>query len=82
MESKKSFNYAMCKIICNGTIKSCEFCKNIDNIQEGFCEKCGRPLWKKTGEHCGFILGYYDRNYHQNNKVHIKCKFCNTLTSI
>lgn len=83
--SKRAFNYSMVRVICQGSIKECDFCKNVNvdgRISEGYCSQCGRPLWKKPGEKCSFILGYYDRNYRQENKVHIKCKFCNTVTSI
>jgi hypothetical protein len=79
------YNYSMIRIICQGKIKTCDFCREEDNnttVKEGYCSKCGRPLWKKSGEHCGFILGYQDKNYKQQNKIHIKCKFCNTVTSI
>jgi hypothetical protein len=83
--TKRNFNYSMIRIVCQGKIKTCDFCKdNKDNetIKEGYCAKCGRPLWKKSGDNCGFIVGYKDRNYRQQNKVHIKCKFCNTVTSV
>ena len=83
--NKPNYNYAMLRVVCQGKIKSCEFCKeekDKETIKEGFCSQCGRPLWKKPGESCGFIVGYLDRNYHQTNKVHIKCKFCNTMTSV
>ena len=75
----------MIRIVCQGIIKNCEFCKedeNKESIKEGYCPKCGRPLWKKSGDKCGFIIGYKDRNYHQLNKIHIKCKFCNTVTTV
>lgn len=81
------YNYSMQRIVCTGSIKTCEFCKEDDSDEskiskEGYCPKCGRPLWKKAGEKCGFILGYADRNYHQQDKIHIKCKFCNSMTTI
>lgn len=80
--SKHVFNYSMVRIVCQGKISDCEFCKDDKSLKEGYCSKCGRPLWKKPGEICGFIIGYKDRNYHQQNKVHIKCKFCSTITSV
>lgn len=80
---KDDFNYAMRRVICNGIIKTCDFCKeDSDRIQEGYCSKCCRPLWKKPGEPCNFILGYRDKDYHQVDKIHIKCNFCNTMTTI
>lgn len=79
---KQNFNYNMVRIVCQGKISACDFCKDIETINEGYCSKCGRPLWKKSGEECGFIIGYKEKTYHQQNKVHIKCKFCNTMTSV
>jgi hypothetical protein len=77
------FKYAMVRIVCEGVIKTCKFCEgDSETIKEGYCAMCGRPLWKKPGERCGFILGYADKNYRQQDKVHIKCKFCNTVTTI
>ena len=77
-----NYNYSMVRIVCKGKIKVCDFCKDKKEIQEGYCKMCGRPLWKKSGEDCNFIIGYKDKNYHQQNKVHIKCKYCNSITSI
>lgn len=82
---KRKFNYAMVKVVCEGTIKSCEFCKDIHDdgkIREGFCSKCGRPLDKKPGDSCNHIIAYLDKNYHQKNKVHIKCKLCCSVTTV
>jgi hypothetical protein len=31
---------------------------------------------------CGYIIGYYDRSYKQQQKVHFKCKMCSTITTI
>jgi hypothetical protein len=79
------YRYRMVRVVCHGKIKTCEFCKNLDyenHSYEGFCSKCGRPLDKKPGVECGHIVGYYDRGYHQQNKVHFKCKMCSTITSI
>jgi hypothetical protein len=84
MTDKRKFNYSMIRVICQGTIKSCNFCEQealSENSHEGYCAKCGRPLWKKPGEKCNFIVGYLDHNYRQQNKVHFKCKFCNTVTT-
>jgi hypothetical protein len=82
--TKRKFNYSMVRVVCRGEIKSCDFCKideSDESCKEGYCHKCGRPLWKKPGEECGFIVGYLDHNYRQQNKVHFKCKFCNTVTT-
>ena len=83
MENRR-FGYSMVRVVCKGIIKSCKFCESedINEIREGYCPKCGRPLWKKPGDSCGFIVGYADRNYRQQNKVHFKCKYCNTVTTI
>ena len=83
--NQRNYNYSMIRIVCKGKIKSCDFCKGVNEdgaIHEGFCSQCGRPLWKKPGEDCSFIIGYKDRNYRQQDKIHIKCKFCNTMTTV
>lgn len=83
--NSKPFIYSMIRVVCQGKIKACNFCKENENngiAKEGYCSKCGRPLWKNPGETCSFIIGYIDRNYKQNGKVHIKCKNCNTITTI
>jgi hypothetical protein len=28
------------------------------------------------------VVGYHDRNYRQQEKVHFVCRFCRTITSI
>lgn len=81
----ESYNYSMVRVNCNGKIKSCEFCKEDENNKmnkEGYCVKCGRPLWKKEGESCNFIIGYLDRNFHQKQKVHFRCRYCNSITTV
>lgn len=89
--AENNFRYSMKRVVCNGKIKSCEFCKDSNNgktengkpiLMEGYCSKCGRPLWKKPGDDCGFILAYLDRHYNQKDKVHIKCKLCSTVTTV
>jgi hypothetical protein len=79
-----AYNYRMVRVVCEGTIKSCKFCNDLDyeKMHEGYCRKCGRPLDKKPGEKCNFIVGYTDREYHQQDKVHFKCKMCSTLTTV
>jgi hypothetical protein len=84
------YRYRMIRVVCEGTIKPCEFCKDIkyedENgekiMHEGFCQKCGRPLDKKPGDKCNFIVGYQDRGYKQQNKIHFKCGKCPTITTI
>ena len=79
----RKFNYKLVRIVCQGQIKSCPFCSdNSETIKEGYCKMCGRPLWKKPGEKCGFILAYVDRNYHQKDKINIVCRNCKTITTI
>jgi hypothetical protein len=86
MDEKKKFNYSMVRVVCQGKIKSCDFCKEQVNdekiIREGYCSKCGRPLFKNPGDHCGQVIGYYDRRYRQQEKVNIVCRFCRTITTI
>jgi hypothetical protein len=79
----------MVRVVCQGKIKSCKFCNDLDYgsekkevKHEGFCNMCGRPLYKKPGENCNFIVGYVDRGYKQQNKVHFKCKMCPTITTV
>lgn len=85
------YKYKMVRVVCKGKIKSCEFCKGTDDeknesgdriMYEGYCTKCGRPLDKKTGDDCNFIVGYVDHYLKQQGKVHFKCKFCQTMTTI
>lgn len=83
------YKYRLIRVVCEGKIKSCKFCKDLDYgsdghkiMHEGFCSKCGRPLDKKPGDTCNFIVGYYDRNYRQIDKIHFKCRNCQTLTTI
>jgi len=85
MKKQNNYSYSMVRIVCQGKIKDCDHCKEPEGketVREGYCKLCGRPLWKQSGDACGFIIGYHDRNYNQQNKVHIKCKFCNTVTTI
>lgn len=79
------YRYRMVRVVCQGTIKTCKFCENLDyenRAYEGYCSKCGRPLDKKPGVKCGYIIGYYDRSYKQQQKVHFKCKMCSTITTV
>lgn len=82
----EKYNYSMLRVVCVGKIKSCKFCEDIindkTNVYEGFCKKCGRPLDKNPGEDCRFIVGYVDRRFHQQEKVHFRCRYCNTLTTL
>lgn len=81
----RNYNYSMLRIVCQGKIKVCDHCRVKDGeevVKEGYCKMCGRPLWKAEGDPCNFIIGYRERNYHQVDKIHIKCKFCNTMTTI
>lgn len=83
-KDQRKYNYQMVRIVCGGKIKSCDFCKDVNEnkiIEEGYCKMCGRPLYKKPGESCGFVIGYVDRNYRQQDKVHFICRFCNTITT-
>jgi len=84
-----NYRYRMIRVVCEGTIKSCAFCNELDYgteekiiMHEGFCTKCGRPLDKKPGDKCNFIVGYRDRGYKQQNKVHFKCRNCQTITTV
>lgn len=84
-----TYRYRMIRVVCAGKIKSCNFCKDLDYgteenkiMHEGFCNKCGRPLDKKPGDTCNFIVGYQDRGYKQQDKIHFKCMNCQTLTTI
>lgn len=85
-DEKKKFNYSMVRVVCKGKIKTCESCKDLINdknvIREGYCVKCGRPLYKNEGDICGQVVGYFDRRYKQQEKVHISCRFCRTITTI
>jgi hypothetical protein len=79
----KHYNYKNVRMVCKGKIKSCDSChENNEFLKDGFCVKCGRPLWKKPGEPCEFILGYHDRNFERLGQIVLKCKYCNTLTTI
>lgn len=86
MADDKKFNYSMVRVVCQGNIKSCEFCKEVINTKElkhnGFCSMCGRPLDKNPGDPCAFIIGYIDRRYKQQDKVHLICRFCKTITTV
>lgn len=77
---EKNYNYKVKRVVCQGIVKGCDACK--DKHEEGYCTLCGRPLWKKVGEPCGNILGYMDRNYKQENKVHWVCRWCSTCTTL
>ena len=79
---KRDFNYSLVRIVCQGTIKGCDFCKDVKEIHEGYCSQCGRPMYKKIGSPCNFILGYKDNNSKLKGNIHIKCKYCNTTTTI
>lgn len=85
-DGKKNFNYSMVRVVCQGKIKSCASCKEQVNnetvMYDGYCSKCSRPLCKNEGDLCGQVVGYYDRRYRQQDKVHITCRFCRTITSI
>jgi hypothetical protein len=85
-DEKKRFNYSMVRVVCKGQIKPCDFCKDQVNdatvIREGYCTKCGRPMFKNPGDLCGQIVGYYDRRYKHQDKVHFTCRFCRTITTI
>lgn len=78
------YRYRMVRVVCKGKIKTCNFCNDLDyeKAHEGYCKKCGRPLDKKPGDECNFIVGYVDQLYKQQDKVHFKCKMCSTLTTI
>lgn len=78
------YRYRMVRVVCKGKIKSCKFCNDLDydKAHEGYCRKCGRPLDKRPGEECNFIVGYVDQLYKQQDKVHFKCKMCSTLTTV
>lgn len=79
-----TYRYRMVRVVCKGKIKTCKFCNDLDyeKAHEGYCKKCGRPLDKRPGDECNFIVGYVDREYHQQDKVHFKCKMCSTLTTV
>ena len=84
-----NYRYRMIRVVCEGKIKPCEFCKDLDYgteekriMHEGFCKKCARPLDKKPGEDCKFIVGYRDRGYKQVDKIHFKCRNCSTITTV
>lgn len=85
MISDRKYNYAFVRVVCEGKIKSCEFCQKILNTDnkkhEGYCSKCGRPLDKNPGDHCGRIIGYLDGRYRQQDKVNFICRYCNTITT-
>jgi hypothetical protein len=88
MEFKMAYKFSMIKVTCIGTIKGCDKCKDTD-FDEGYCSFCSRPLWKKIGDPCNFILGYYEPDSVERTKApklnrgkyHQKCKFCNTMTT-
>jgi hypothetical protein len=86
VDEKRKYNYAMVRVVCEGKISSCEFCSDKLNTKElrydGFCSKCGRPLDKNPGDACSFIIGYVDRRYRQQDKVHIICRYCKTIKTI
>ena len=77
-----AYKYRNVRIVCQGTIKGCDECKDIVPPAEGYCKLCNRPLWKKIGESCNSILGYYDGDYRKSGKVHVKCILCRTIHTI
>jgi hypothetical protein len=85
-DEKKKLNYSMVRVVCDGTIKPCEFCKEVINTKElkheGYCAKCSRPLDKNPGDPCRYIVGYLDHRYKQQDKVHLICRFCKTITTV
>lgn len=83
------YRYRMVRVVCKGKIKCCKFCEELDYgdekkriVHNGFCNMCGRPLDKKPGDECNFIVGYVDQLYKQQDKVHFKCKMCQSLTTV
>jgi hypothetical protein len=79
MNGKKKFRYRKNRVVCNGTIKGCEHCKDISPPAEGYCPMCGRPLWKRIGEACNFILGYVECPGPTQGKIDFRCYQCNTI---
>ena len=79
------YRYKQIRIVCQGIVKTCKHCKDTE-FQEGYCKLCSRPLWKKSGDKCNHILGYAERDddgqFKKQGKLHIKCTYCNTLTTI
>jgi len=78
------YKYRLVRVVCEGKIKCCKFCDGLDyeKKHEGFCRKCGRPLDKKPGENCNFIVGYVDRALRPQKHVNFKCNLCSTITTI
>ena len=57
-----AYKYKRVRMVCLGLIKGCSYCSTID-FSEGYCKECGRPLWKKVGEQCNFVIGYVDNTF-------------------
>ena len=78
------YKYRLVRVVCEGKIKCCKFCDGLDyeKKHEGFCKKCGRPLDKKPGEDCNFIVGYVDRTLKLQKHVNFKCNRCSTITTV
>jgi hypothetical protein len=75
------YKYKKVRLVCLGLIKGCEYCDSIE-FSEGYCKNCGRPLWKKIGEQCNFVLGYYDGTIRKQGKFDIICRNCRTITTV
>jgi len=75
------YKYQKVRIVCNGKIKGCEHCSDVD-FSEGYCKMCGRPLWKKVNEQCNFVLGYYDNTIRKQGKIDVICRNCRTVLTI
>jgi len=80
-----AYKYKMVRLICKGIIKNCSNCEN-QEIDEGYCSLCGRPLWRKSGEVCDTIIGYLEKPsdgiFKKQGKVHLKCTICNSMMTI
>jgi|LAHU01.1.fsa_nt_gb predicted amidophosphoribosyltransferase len=75
------YKYQKVRLVCNGKIKCCNYCSDIE-FSEGYCKECGRPLWKRANEQCGFILGYMDSTIKKQGKLDIICRNCKTVLTI
>lgn len=89
-----AYKYKILRVVCEGTIKTCEFCKDIPVPSEGYCKCCRRPLWRNPGERCSSIVGYIDgelkrymdselkKQGKKRSGINFICKECNSITSI
>ena len=69
------------RVNCRGVIIGCNECKD-EELKEGFCTWCGRPLNKCIGDKCGIVYAYVERGYVWKGAIKVKCRYCKTINKI